>query len=177
MSKFNGIHTLVRKKTCFSDIEGHWAQQEIEEMASRMITNGCTVDSFIPDREMTRAEFLVMLTRAVSLPLDCTVTTFTDLNENAWYFRYLAALERSGILIGYPDGTCRPDEVITWEEAVLFVSDTMHLIGMEEDFAEDIQDTAVLFNQCKEETNPAAVLTRANGIVLIRQFLKTAGII
>lgn len=43
---------------------------------------------------------------------------FSDVDQTAWYAPYVEAGFRSGVVVGYPDGTFRPDEPLRVEEAV-----------------------------------------------------------
>lgn len=49
----------------FSDVQGHWAYDDIHWMASNGITIGNTDGTFHPNRAITRAEFAVFLHRAL----------------------------------------------------------------------------------------------------------------
>ncbi len=49
----------------FSDVAGHWAEVEIEEAYQNKSVNGNPDGSFRPDRSISRAEFLKMLTALV----------------------------------------------------------------------------------------------------------------
>ena len=42
----------------FADTQGHWAESTIYNLADRGIINGVTADTFCPDNNVTRAEFL-----------------------------------------------------------------------------------------------------------------------
>ncbi len=47
--------------------------------------------------------------------------TFTDVAESAWYYKYVVAMAESGIVNGYGDGTFRPENALTWGEALKVV--------------------------------------------------------
>jgi len=48
------------------------------------LIRGYEDDSFKPDNNMTRAEFVAVLNRALGLT-DKTVVVFSDVSANAWY--------------------------------------------------------------------------------------------
>jgi len=52
----------------FSDVEGHWAEAWIEQLAAEGITSGYPDGTFRPDRTVTRAEMAVFLVNAFGLP-------------------------------------------------------------------------------------------------------------
>lgn len=41
---------------------------------------------------------------------------YTDLNKNHWAYNYIQMLTDEGVVVGYPDGTFRPDEYVTRAE-------------------------------------------------------------
>ncbi|ABN52733.1 MAG TPA: S-layer homology domain-containing protein [Hungateiclostridium thermocellum] len=102
----------------FNDIEGHWAQFWIELNAKLGNIAGYEDSSFRPSQSVTRAEFVTMANRFFdirgSVEFGCS---FTDVNENDWFFADVATAEKAGYISGYPDGTFRPNELITREEA------------------------------------------------------------
>ena len=76
---------------------------------------------FLPDKNVTRAEFAIMLGR--SFPLDViprmnTNHGFKDLSPVVPASSYVGALKMLGVVSGYSDGTFRPDAAITREEAI-----------------------------------------------------------
>lgn len=50
----------------FNDLKGHWAEVMIQETAAKGIVSGYDDGSFKPDQFITRAEFTVMLMRALA---------------------------------------------------------------------------------------------------------------
>ncbi len=72
-----------------------------------------------PEAAVTRAEFTTMLVRALG-GYDNTRdygTSFPDVQKGKWYSNFVAYAKLHGIAAGYPDGTFRPDAVITRAEA------------------------------------------------------------
>jgi len=47
--------------------------------------------------------------------------SFTDVNENDWFFADVATAEKAGYISGYPDGTFHPNALITREEAAVIL--------------------------------------------------------
>ena len=56
-----------------SDIQGHWAQKEIEEAIDRGWVNGYPDDTFRPEKTISRAEFTKMLLAATKLTPDSEI--------------------------------------------------------------------------------------------------------
>lgn len=85
----------VNTKT-FSDINGHWAQKNIELAAGNGWINGYEDGTFRPNNNITRAETFAMIncvldrqTESVSdlLPTSEMNMWSDNLNENAWYYK------------------------------------------------------------------------------------------
>ena len=77
----------------------------IERMAELGVTAGCGDGSrFCPDRNVTRAQMAVFLSRAYSLP-EGPNPMFSDVPGDAWYASEVAKLAASGITAGCGDGT------------------------------------------------------------------------
>ena len=47
-----------------------------------------------------------------------TSTTFSDVPETAWYYEYVTALTKDGVINGMGDGTFAPDGTLTWAQAM-----------------------------------------------------------
>ena len=54
----------------FTDIQGHWAENYIEQIRLAGLTAGCSVDPsmYCPDRPLTRAEAAVFMARLLEWP-------------------------------------------------------------------------------------------------------------
>ena len=77
----------------------------IERMAELGVTGGCGDGSgFCPDRNVTRAQMAVFLSRAYDLP-DAPDPGFVDVPTDAWYAAHVARLAASGITRGCGDGS------------------------------------------------------------------------
>ena len=90
----------------FNDVDaGDWYAPHVERMYQLEVTTGCGDGSgFCPDREVSRAQMAVFLTRAFKLP-DGPDPGFDDVPVDAWYFDQVAALAASGITTGCGDGS------------------------------------------------------------------------
>ena len=101
----------------FTDIETHWAKDDILEMVESGVVKGVTDTSFEPDRRITRAEFTSLVARANGLAAESYENLFADVDGGAWYAREIQAAYSAGLVSG-SDGLFRPDDPITREEAV-----------------------------------------------------------
>lgn len=70
-------------------------------------------NQFWPDANITRAEVTMIFYRLLRNQDVPITTTFSDVNEDAWYADAVNTLASLGIVNGYPDGSFRPDQSIT----------------------------------------------------------------
>lgn len=107
----------------FTDLNGHWAAAEIGRAVKMGIASGISSTQFAPDRNITRAEFAALLTRAIGLP-NATVmqSRFTDVTTDAWYFNAVNTAAEAGLVSGLTPSTFAPDKPITREQMAVMIS-------------------------------------------------------
>lgn len=78
--------------------------------------------SFKPDGEITRAEFTKIITVALGIADTATAdsSSFTDVNDH-WAKKNIILASGRGIVNGFEDSTFRPDEQVTYEQAVKMI--------------------------------------------------------
>lgn len=74
--------------------------------------------NFNPDGNITRTETAAILARLTDgfEENESYTTTFTDVDNTLWYYKYVGFAEDTNILTGYTDGTFKPEESITRAE-------------------------------------------------------------
>ena len=83
----------------FTDITNHWAKDSIMTLAEKGVVNGVTDTQFMPDGEVTRAQYLKMIMEATGVatkPLragECL-----DADKNDWYCDYLQGALDCGLI-------------------------------------------------------------------------------
>lgn len=113
--------SFVSAETNFTDINGHWAEEDIKYLFDEGIVKGYTDDRFNPDGRVTRAEFVTMVNRSLELTKEGEVG-FTDVPEARWYHKEIAKAMVIGYIEGYTDNTFRPANPITREEAATIIA-------------------------------------------------------
>lgn len=110
----------------YTDTQGRNCVFEAEWMRHTGIFTGETVGKaqcFMPDKEVTRGEFVAMLVKALDIPTDdqLTYTPYTD-DIPAWLQPYLAAAVRAGLTSGLDNGAVfGAEEPITEAEAAVLL--------------------------------------------------------
>ena len=106
----------------FSDVpETVWYGTAVNTLASLGIVNGVGGNAFAPNRPITRAEFMVIAMRFAKQETAGS-NIFRDVSETAWYYDSVVGSTRYGWINGYPDGTFRPNEMITRAEVTAVVN-------------------------------------------------------
>lgn len=104
----------------FKDIKGHWAENNIMELVGRGHVSGYPDNTFRPERNISRAEFAVMLVQAFDLePRDGKV--FSD-TRNHWAKDYIATANGYGIINGYSEQYFGPDDMVSREQMAVMIS-------------------------------------------------------
>ena len=107
----------------FNDLDGvAWAKDAIDNLYAKKIISGVTKTSFEPTRNITRAEFVTILIKA--LKIENTATNdigFNDIKGDEWYCNTVKTAALTGIVNGDENGNFNPDMPITRQDAALMV--------------------------------------------------------
>ncbi len=131
-SMTNSAYSVVWHPLEFSDVEAHWAKVAVNDMGSRMVIQGTGDNGFSPDRNITRAEFAAIFVRGLGLKLEDGAAAFSDVAASDWYGSAVQTAYSYGLISGFEDGTFRPDESITREQAMVMVARAMQLTGLKD---------------------------------------------
>ncbi len=118
-----GTFTLGTNSRKFRDISQltNEMRRSVLFMANRGFINGKTVDTFNPLDGMTRAEFVTVLSRILLLSSEGHDAKFKDVPKGKWYTEPINASAYNKIVNGMPDGTFKPMNLITREQAVAII--------------------------------------------------------
>lgn len=111
-------------RVTFSDVGADlaWAQDAIEILAGQGIINGTATNIFEPQRNISRAEFIQLLVKAIALEQEEYNGLFYDVQPGDWYAAAVAAAVNNKLIAGYPDGSFKPNNNITRNEAACVFS-------------------------------------------------------
>jgi len=128
-SDITEVHASTYMPVTFSDITNiSWAKNEIEYMAAAGLMEGKTNTLFKPYDEMTRAEFVSLLIKALNLR-KVPVGSFADVNITHWAYNELMIAKNLGIISGDSKNYFYPDNIITREEMAIIVTKAMKAAG------------------------------------------------
>ncbi|RXZ76572.1 hypothetical protein EBB07_34620 [Paenibacillaceae bacterium] len=77
----------------FEDAKGHWAEQEIRQLAAQGLMIGFGDNTFRPDEELTRAQIVAVLSRLLGRTQEIDdnkdLHSFKDVSANHWAYGYI----------------------------------------------------------------------------------------
>ncbi|MGB9792961.1 MAG: S-layer homology domain-containing protein, partial [Thermacetogeniaceae bacterium] len=116
------ITVPAERSAAFPDLVGHWAAADVSALYAGGVVQGYPDGSFRPDAPITRAEFTVLLTKAVGWSGLNSSTGFADDQEiPAWARPFVAKARQGGLVHGYPDGRFLPDRQLSRAEAAVLL--------------------------------------------------------
>ena len=180
----------------FPDIEGHWAREAIQKALADGYVKGYPDGRFLPERPVSRAEFVSMVNNALQLRSENKVKLgFSDVKKSDWFGDEVAKAGYVRYIKGTSATTFSPESVITRQEAALMLSRFLPKEGMQEKaildnypdrasieaWAEEGMAVTVNKGYMKGHTNgtlaPLGTLTRAEAVTLIGQILANETIV
>ncbi|WP_339248170.1 discoidin domain-containing protein [Paenibacillus sp. FSL F4-0243] len=191
--QLNGIYTIVQNKKTFDDMVGHWAQKDVETLASKLIINGMTDRTFAPAGQVTRAQFAALLVRGIGLTTESLSNVFADVSATAWYAEDVNIAAKLGLVQGIGEGKFSPDTIITREQMVVMIMNAVQLVQGDHrseaqlrtsfadqdqisDYASEAVTEAAEKGLIKGKTGttfaPQDVATRAEAALMIKQILQ-----
>lgn len=114
----DAIHTTSNP---FTDVSVNaWYNEPVSTMANGKYIMGYPDGTFGGQNEISRAEFVAMLTRFVDVKKGSF--SFTDVPKTHWAYDCIATATQAGWIKGYTDGTFKPDQSITRAEAMAIIN-------------------------------------------------------
>ncbi|MFS0723842.1 S-layer homology domain-containing protein [Paenibacillus sp. 1P07SE] len=197
----NSLYTVITGYRIFNDVKGHWAEEDIEMLASKRIINGVTEELFDLGSSLTRAQFTTLLVRSLGLDdAQANDARFIDIAEGASYAGPVYAALQAGLIGGYSDATFRPNQALHREELAVILSNTLTYLGRGGELQSAIEhslayaDAAEISAWAVESVGlateiglmqgrsdhafaPMGMITRAEAAVVLRRLLQHVGFI
>lgn len=199
----NSTYVVVWHPIEFDDAAHHWSKAAVNDMGSRMIVDGGGDDLFNPDQDITRAEFAAIIVRGLGLRLEEETTSFfSDVEATAWHSGAIHSAYAYGLISGFEDGTFRPNDKITREQAMVIIAKAMKITELqgkhptrsaEEELrpyadgaevsewarsgAADSLQAGIVMGRSHTELAPKAYMTRAEVAMMVQRLLQESGLI
>ena len=114
----------------FIDAEKHWAELDIMSMLNKGWMVGTSSNYFSPNKPLTRAEAVVVLSRALGLTgktTDIQGNNFTDIDLNYWAGKEIEAAYQSGLINGVEEDKFAPNEPLTRDQIAAILGRVVNL--------------------------------------------------
>lgn len=129
LTKSSGTFVVMEETVTFKDITEIFNKEEIEFLASRHIIKGVNADEFAPNKPITRAQFAVMISRALGLQAS-EENPFND-TKGQWYEQEIQALFEAGITTGKAADTFDPEANITRQQAAALMARVLAYVNFQ----------------------------------------------
>lgn len=126
MSMLLGSLGSASAATVPKDIQGHWAQGQLQQWLDRGYLGGYPDGTVKPNKAITRGEYVTMVNRLFGFTAKATVT-FKDMKSTNWNYSEVAKAVEAGYIGGYEDNTFRANNPLTREEAAVITAKLLKL--------------------------------------------------
>lgn len=103
--------------TLFTDIDSHWARNDINYLAGKGIIKSNADMKFRPNDQITRAELAEILSNVLGIKVDkSTSLSFNDVTHDSEYYDAICSVISQGVMTGYSDTRFAPDDKLSREQ-------------------------------------------------------------
>lgn len=178
---------VADKSYYYADIEKHWAKLGMYKLSYMEILKGFPDGTMKPNNTLTREEYIVMLVRAIDLPLQSKdMGYYSDVTSSQWSYKEINSAKEFGLLSIYSQKNMSPQKVITREEMAVIASAVVKHIPVEIQnrsfpdlsasykYKENISIVAahgIILGMPDGRFKPYAGATRAEAAVIIQRLL------
>lgn len=117
------------------------SEKPLPEKTEHAFMSGYENGTFLPEKTVTRAEFVKMLVTGLGgydESKDYGAPSFSDVAADKWYASYIAFAEQQGLASGYEDGTFHPEAPITRAEAAKLTALSIPDLSIDTETAESV---------------------------------------
>lgn len=139
-----GRNSEVKGIFKFPDIVGHQFELEIIKLSNKGVITGYPDGTFRPDSPVKRSELAAMLVKIKKIsPYKPSISPFKDVAPSYWAYGYIAAIQKSGLIKGYPDGTFKPESNVSRAELAVILG---RLKGLEKEASKISKPTITAYD-------------------------------
>ena len=109
------INAFASSVESFSDLPNDWSRKPLMHAVENGLMSGSN-GKINGSGKLTRAEMAAIISRAFGVEGEASLNGFTDVNENAWYYKDMAKTVKMDIIKG-DNNKLNPEKNITREEA------------------------------------------------------------
>lgn len=124
---------LIAQNPLFRDTRSYdWAKEEIQVLGKMDIIRGKSPEIFDPTANITRAEFVTLISRLFELEAEDSGYPFNDVSPETWYANGVAVAYEYGWVTGKDEITFDPKGIVTREEMGTIVGRVLISLGYDQ---------------------------------------------
>jgi len=198
----NSTYVVAENAVSFADVQmKHWAKSYVELAAAKGLVEGVGGGRYDPGKAVTRAEFTVMLVRALgrgSASVNGNTAAYSDVGASTWYSGAVTEAKALGLLDFVQGGSFKPNQALTREEMASMLASVIRLEqpaissnGVNLDDYKDLGSVdashlenirlmtklEIMTGTSKTMFSPAGVTTRAQAAAVFVRTLQALGMI
>lgn len=168
-----------------NDYKDHWASSTIQEWVEKGYIKGVGDQGVLPNKEITRAEFVRMVNMRFDYNEMAENNKFNDVEQSAWYYKDVMNAQKQGYIAGISSTQFGPNLPVSREQAATIVARIAD-VGSDEEALKMFSDESAFSDYAKGPIGAAAkqklvsgyedgtfkpkkVLTRAEAMVLLEK--------
>lgn len=130
----------------FEDLSNYtWAEEAIEALSARGIINGITDKEFAPQANISRADFVVLITRFFELEGKGN-TNFSDVKAGTYYYEAVSIAKEMGIVSGTGENQFNPTKPISRQDMMVIIKRALEIIDKDSQVIAENNKKASDFN-------------------------------
>ncbi|SMB81044.1 S-layer homology domain-containing protein [Desulfonispora thiosulfatigenes DSM 11270] len=177
----------------FTDIDNHWAKEDIDYVVGRGLLFGTSETTFSPNTAITRGMLVTVLGRLAGVDIKLyTTSSFIDVKVGSPFQPYIEWAYKKGIVQGIGNSQFAKDRAITREEiaaiftnfakatgytlpvtreAITFVDDS-NIGSVYKSTIMTMQQAGIMLGEHNNKFNPKATATRAEVSAMLKRYIK-----
>lgn len=186
----------TEKAFSFTDLDKvQWAKDSINELLKKRIISESPDEKFYPQEAVTREQFVKMVVVALGAVASDAKTTLADVDENQWYYPYVASAQAYGLISGDDENNFGVGRQITRQDMSVIIFRAMKALGVQADnsarelFADDseideyakdaiytMKAMKIISGVGEGRFNPKGNATRAMAAKIVFEMIKAVGL-
>jgi len=195
--KGNSIYAIVETNFNFKDVTKGWAEEDVTKASAKLIATGVGPEQFGVNRNITRAEIVSMIVKALGIIPDAADSSFRDVDNQSEYAKDIEAARKMGLIKGKTEDAFDPNGSVTRQEMAVMLANAMKYTGKGNDAKPAVltgfEDQAaissyaraslalmveqqIMVGVSKTQMAPRSNVTKAQATVAVMRMLRAAGL-
>ena len=123
-----------------------WSTEAMTAAVDNGLLVGTSETTIEPRKNLTRAEFAAIITRAFGATEKADISKFKDVDADKWYAEPIAKVVQMGVMNGTGDTTFAPDAFMKREDVILSLARVLFVNGDDTSVLDQFSDKAKIDN-------------------------------